>query len=136
MNPESSHPKTAELEEFMAGFMGTEEYFQASAATWFYITEGMKAVAEREAAFWFCDVVASHAAKILRQDDFSALTLEVSAEGRAVFTATDGNTPAKLYARQEIVKTAFTPGRWTFYLESAQDPDGRVYGVLMLPSEH
>jgi hypothetical protein len=132
----NSDRTAAALEAFMNGFTGGEEYYRVGVSRLCFITEGVKAVAEREAAFWFCDVVASHASSILSRDSFSQITLEVRDDGHTTFTATDGNEPPTVYAAQTIPRTGFTPGTWTFYLERATGLEGAWYGVLLLPSEH
>ncbi len=122
------------LRALMAGFSSTQSYHRATIIAPFLITDGVLAVAEEFKAFWWCDLVASHALTIVRRDHFAVLKLNVFEDHRAEFIAMDGRETPTVYARQFIPFTDFPPGAWTFYLEKALEP-GRTVAVMLLPGE-
>ena len=125
-------PEAAALRAALVYHSGSESLHRVNRLTPnFFVTDGVKDMAQRAGAYWFCDLVASHAPAIIARDEFSSLTLEVSDQRTAQFTATDGNDPPKVYAKQLIPYTDFPCGTWKFYLSN----DGSRT-VLMLPSEY
>jgi hypothetical protein len=120
----------------MGAFTGTTAYHRAGVTRDFYVTDGVSAVCELEGARWLCDVVSLYAPEIMTRDEFAVVTLEVQGDGSATIRADDGNDPPQEYMRQDVQRTGFTPGVWTFYLERAQRADGTWFAVLLLPSEH
>ena len=125
-------PEADALRAALAFHSGSEELHRVNRLTPnFLVTDGVKDMAELASAFWFCDLVASHAPAIVARDHFASLTLEVSADNTAQFSATDGREPPQLYASQAIPLTDFPCGTWKFYLSN----DGSNT-VLMLPGEY
>ena len=124
-----------EIEQALPQFYGTEHYYLFNLLfTNLFLTDGANWLANHAGAWWLMDVIASHQPfNHLSSQPFQAWTIEV-VDDRATVTCDDGN--GNILLRQHIGYTDFPLPKFELWLEYAQDPNGDVYGVILLPSEH
>lgn len=108
--------------DMLTGFVCSDNYYNYHFGL--VITEGVKCFADKFAAYWLLDIVASYYPQ-LRSEDFQAWKLTVNEDGTAIVSCTDGNE--KQLANQIIPFTDFSAKHATLWVEG---------NVILLPSEH
>ena len=117
----------AALEADLAQFGCTDNWWKHWTGRINY-TDGVKFLAEKAAAFWLIDLVASYQGARLRQEEFQIWILRVDREKTPMAVATcQADTNAPVLVRQEIDHTNFPLPSIKLWL---------VNGALMLPSEY
>ena len=120
----NQQPRTKTLQD-LAQFTGTEQYYFNPLFRTIRYTDGVKYLAEKYGAYWFLDVVFSHAVPLLEKEEFMTAELTVNDDDSADFILTDGNDT--VLARQKIEWTDFPAQEIKLFIE---------HGVALLPSEH
>lgn len=118
---------TAELQERLAGYTGTENYYRHPLARSITYTDGVRAFAQHAEAHWLVDILATQPEilKQMRDEDFAMVTLTVGRSNKADLVATDGND--RVVYKRHLDFTDCPPGEWKFYM---------MNDVIMLPSEY
>jgi hypothetical protein len=110
----------------LAHFTGTVDYYRHWTRRLVY-TDGIKYMADKGAAHWLVDIVASYQTeKIVVNEPFQCWTLTRKTGHEFVVEMNDGNTKTPI-VRQEIPYSDFPLDTITMYFTD---------GVLMLPTEY
>ncbi|MCA1419475.1 DUF6876 family protein [Bradyrhizobium sp. BRP23] len=109
----------------LAQFTGSEHVYRHGLLRSITYTEGVQYLAEKAAAYWLIDAVASyqHEAPV-KGEEFQVWRLKVEGS-RAVLTCEDGNE--RKLVEQQIEFTDFPLDHIDLWVEN---------GVILLPSEH
>lgn len=116
----------------LAQFTGSTTFTRHGLVRYLLMTEGVAFLADRAAAHWLTDAIASyqHEARA-RAEPFQSWSLVVDATTRsALLTMTDGNSSTPII-RQEIDWTDFPLNEIALWAIAEGD-----HRVLMLPSEY
>ena len=125
MQTDTQDRKREELLAGLAIHTGSEQVFRHWTRRFAY-TEGVQYLAEKAAAYWLIDLVASWCPhETIRDEEFVVWKLTVREDRTAVATADNGN--GRKLVSQEIPFTDFPLNEITLYLTN---------GVLLLPSEY
>lgn len=118
---------TAQLQERLSGYIGTENYYRHPLARPIKYTDGVRAFADHAEAYWLVDILATQPEIVdqMRKGGFAMATLTVGEDNEADLVATDGDEHT-VYKRH-LNYTDCPPGEWKFYL---------VGEVILLPSEY
>jgi len=109
----------------LAHFTGTENWYRHGLVRNMLYTDGVKFVAERGAAFWLIDKVATlQLEERIRSEPFQVWRLKVEGSA-ATLTCDDGND--NVIHSERIDYTDFPMAEITFFVEG---------DVILLPSEH
>lgn len=131
--------ETKELEAALSNHYGSETYTRHAIVKSFVLTEG--AVCFRDnagnGAFWLFDILATEPAirTLALKTGFASVVLDVNDRNRAHLTVKEDANIAPIYANS-IPYTDCPSGKWEFYLELSENPDGTPLIVCLLPSEH
>jgi hypothetical protein len=118
------------INDELAQFTGTENYYKHWLGNKFVYTDGIKAMAEKFNAYWLVDIPFTWQSKEkVYREKFQVWRLE-SQEGRAVITMrSDDDKP--VIVCQRIPLTDFPDGKFKmYYIDDEQNK------VLLLPSEY
>jgi hypothetical protein len=117
---------TVELENALAHFTGSEEWFKHLSGLLY--TSGVQYLAENAGAYWLIDAIASWQVKARKESrlrDFQLWTLEVADDKTAILTCHyDQDDPA---FNQKIPYTDFPIKSIRLYVQN---------GTILLPSEY
>ena len=100
----------------------TDNYHRHNFGTCF--TDGVKALCDQFACYWFLDIIVSYQPQ-LQTEDFQVWKLARNEDNTATVFCTNGN--GKVLKQQKIPFTDFAPKEATAWVE---------FGVVLLPSEH
>jgi hypothetical protein len=117
----------SELEQTLAQFTGTENWYAHSFVKGFTYTDGVRWFASNageSGAYWLIDLLATEFYPLLKTEPVLVITVSVE-NGAAVINATDGNE--RIIKTKKISYTDLQEGEWTYYL---------IDDVLLLPSEY
>ncbi len=116
----------------LAQFTGSTTFTRHGLVRYLLMTEGVAFLADRAAAHWLTDAIASYQHEALAQaEPFQAWSLMVDAATRsALLTMTEGNSPTPII-QQEIEWTDFPLSEIALWCIAERD-----HRVLMLPSEY
>lgn len=123
-----AHTLSAQL----AQFTGSTTFTRHGIVRYLLMTEGVAFLADRAAAHWLVDAIASyqHEARV-RAEPFQVWGLMADGTTRsAMLTMTDGNSPTPII-RQEVDHTDFPLNEIALWAIAEAD-----HRVLMLPSEY
>jgi hypothetical protein len=129
-----------ELLNGLGGFYGTDGYHKLTIFPGFVGTDGVKYLAQNAECFWLIDEIAIANAtrasiknnpalqdiqfwELTVKDRVGTLTCRVDSDQPPVFQKTIGSTDFPLPSQK-------------IWVAAAGDPDGKVFKVLMLPSEY
>ena len=137
MSTTTNKSEPSELEATLAGFYGSENYYQHGLMRSLYMTDGVHYLAEAAGAHWLTDIVASYQSyPHMRREPFQVWTFKRLPEGSknmAVVRCDDGN--GKGLRQQLIPYTDFPLDEITLYLEEGSVDGRTVARILMLPGE-
>lgn len=115
------------MQEKLAGledFYGTDNYYFNPLFRAIKYTDGVKYIAEKGKAYWFLDVLFSHAIPKMKSEEFMVGKLTVNNDNSAEFSLQDGDH--NVLATQHIDSTDFPARTAEIWIEN---------GVAYLPSE-
>ena len=121
----AKRPSTDQIERELAMHIGSEERIRHWTRQFLY-TPGVQHLAQRAAAYWLIDLIASHCRNPqLVGEGFQLWKLQVRADRTATLSVEDGNERELLTC--SIHATDFPLAEITLYLTE---------GVLLLPGEY
>jgi hypothetical protein len=125
-----------ELQNGLAGFYGTDGYHKLTIFPGFVGTDGVAYLAKNAECFWLIDEIAISnktvpAVKKLEDIQFWRLTVN---NGKGVLVCCEDE--GKPVYEKEIEYTDFPLPEIRIWVALAGDPDGKMFKVMMLPSEY
>lgn len=131
--------ETNELLNELAQHYGSQTYTRHWANKRFVLTEG--AVSFRNnaggGAHWLFDILATELeiAKLVVTTGFASVILEITDNNSGLLTVQQDDGIEPVYSNA-LNYTDCPPGKWSFYIELDENPDGTPMLVCLLPSEH
>jgi len=125
-----------ELQNTLSGFYGTDGYHKLTIFPGIVGTDGVKYLAQKAECFWLIDEIAIAqrtvpAVRKLEDIQFWELTV---ADRKAVLVCNEDE--GKPVYTKEIGFTDFPLPSQKIWVAAGGDPDGKVFKVMMLPSEY
>lgn len=114
-----------ELDNALAGFTGTENYWKHGLIPKMVYTDGVREMAKLAQAYWLLDLIFSYQHKLVEQNDFQIWTIEVLSDNTATVTCKE-DTNEPVIVEQKLEYTTFPVGEFKLYF---------IGNVLLLPSE-